>query len=234
MKIIEKLIVFMLLLSIGSLLNGQVKATSPSKFSAGFLTGYNRGYGIQANFTAHSIATQLPFDLRLGGGYTFLNPGIAMDARRIFINNNTNGTPEKSGRSIDYRLDFLFPKSIFGLSNSYVVFGPRGSSFKGNFKYVGGNEEFDVISHQWGVGGAIETHFKMVQHLNLVIALGLDYYIPSTLHGHDTSYSPDNDNVNPRNDNENNDTPFTYKDANKAIYQPGLMPYVMIGLNLNL
>jgi hypothetical protein len=64
--------------------------------------------------------------------------------------------------------------------------------------------------------------------------VGLDYYIPSTLHGHDTAYSPDNDNVNPRNDNENDDEPFTYKDANEAINQPGLMPYAMIGLTLNL
>lgn len=234
MKTKEIMIVFMLLIGIGSAAYGQEKAIGPSKFSAGILTGYNMGYGIQANFTLHSSASQLPFDLRLGSGYTFLNPGIAMDARRIFVNNNTNGTPEKSGRSIDYRLDFLISKSIFGLSHSYVVFGPRGSSFKGNFKYVGGNEEFDVISNQWGVGGGLETHFPMVKNLNLLIALGLDYYLPSTLHGHDTSYSPDNDNVNPRNDNENGDNPFTYKDADKAINQPKFMPYVMIGLNVNL
>ena len=68
----------------------------------------------------------------------------------------------------------------------------------------------------------------------LVIALGLDFYLPSTLKGHDTSYSPDNDNVNGRNDNENNDTPFTYKDADKAIYQPRIMPYTMIGLSFGL
>lgn len=224
----------LLLLSIGFTSFGQEKASDPAKFSAGVLTGYNRGYGIQANFTMHRAVSGLPFDLRLASGYTFLNPGIAMDARRIFINNNTNGTPEKSGRSIDYRLDFMFPKSIFGLSHSYIVFGPRGSSFKGNFAYIGGNEEFDVTSQQWGVGGGIETHFKMVKNLNLVIALGLDYYLPSTLHGHDTSYSPDNDNVNVRNDNENDDTPFTYKDANKAINQPAFMPYAMIGVTLNL
>ena len=234
MKTKDIFLLFILVVAACPAAFGQEQASGPSKFSAGILTGYNRGYGIQGNFTLHSSASQLPFDLRFGMGYTFLNPGIAMDARRIFINNNTNGTPEKSGRSIDYRLDFLIPRSIFGLSHSYVVFGPRGSSFKGNFKYVGGNEEFDVISHQWGVGGGIETHFQMVKNLNLLVAVGLDYYLPSTLHGHDTSYSPDNDNVNPRNDNENNDTPFTYKDANKAIYQPVFMPYAMIGLNLAL
>jgi hypothetical protein len=212
---------------------GQEEAKNPSKFSAGILTGYNRGYGIQANFSMNSLTHELPFGLRIGAGYTFLNPGNSADARRIFINNATNGTPEKSGRSIDYRLDFLFPKSIFGLKHSYIILGPRGSSFKGNFKYVGGNEEFDVVSRQWGVGGGVESHFSMAQNLDFVIALGLDYYLPGTLHGHDTSYSPDGDNVNPRNDNENDDTPFTYKDANEAIDQPTFMPFAMIGVTFD-
>jgi len=64
--------------------------------------------------------------------------------------------------------------------------------------------------------------------------LGVDYYFPSTLRGHDTSYSPDNDNVNPHNDNENGDIPFTYKDADKAIKQPRFMPRAMIGVNYSL
>jgi len=221
-----------LLICSGSFTYGQEKVKGPSTISAGILTGYNRGYGVQGNLTLHN--NQLPFELRVGVGYTLLNPGRAMDARRIFINNNTNGTPEKTGRSVDYRFDFLFPKSIFGLKHSYLIIGPRGSSFKGNFAYIGGNEEFDVVSRQWGAGVGIETHFNMSHNLLLVIATGLDYYLPSTLHGHDTSYSPDNDNVNPRNDNENDDVPFTYKDANKAIYQPAFMPFAMIGLTLNL
>jgi hypothetical protein len=223
-----------LLMGIGSILYGQEKANGLSKFSAGVMAGYNRGYGMRADLTLHNTANELPFELRFGLGYTFLNPGNATDARRIFINNATNGEPEKKGRSIDYRLDFLFSKSIFGLPHSYIVLGPRGSAFKGNFKYIGGNEDFDVTSHQWGVGGGIESHFKMKEKRNLVIALGLDFYLPSTLHGHDTSYSPDNDNVNTRNDNENNDVPFTYKDADKAIYEPRFMPFALIGLNFGL
>ena len=235
MKTIKMFMLLTILpMGIGSNLYGQEKVNGPTKFSAGVRAGYNRGYGIQANLTLHNATNELPFELRFGLGYTFLNPGNAADARRIFINNATNGEPEKKGRSIDYRLDFLFSKSIFGLPHSYIILGPRGSSFKGNFKYIGGNEDFDVTSQQWGVGGGIESHFKMKEKLNLVIALGLDYYLPSTLHGHDTSYSQDNDNVNSRNDNENNDTPFTYKDADKAIYQPRFMPFAMIGLNLGL
>jgi len=83
---------------------------------------------------------------------------------------------KKKRKSIDYRLDFLFQKSIFGLPNSYIILGPRGSSFKGNFKYIGGNEDFDVTSTHWGIGGGIESHLKMKEKLNLVIAVGLDYY----------------------------------------------------------
>jgi hypothetical protein len=30
--------------------------------------------------------------------------------------------------------------------------------FKGNVKYLGGNEEFDGKSHQWGIGFGIEHH----------------------------------------------------------------------------
>jgi len=213
---------------------GQEKGSATSKVYAGFLTGYNRGFGIQANVGLTNVGTDKPIELRLGLGYSFLNPGNALDARRVFINNNTNGTPEKSGRSIDYRLDFVFHKPIFGLNHSYIILGPRGSSFKGNFAYIGGNEEFDVVSNQWGLGIGLENRTRLAPNLNLVVAVGLDYYIPSTLHGHDTSYSPDNDNVNPRNDNENDDEPFTYKDANEAIAQPGLMPFAMIGLTFNL
>lgn len=220
-----------LLLGVGTMTYGQ-KKTGSSRISVGILTGYNRGYSLQANLAY--LNSELPFELRGGVGYTFLNPGAAMDARRVFINNNTNGTPDKKGRSIDYRFDFLIPKSIFGMQNSYLVVGPRGSSFKGNFAYIGGNEEFDVVSRQWGLGGGLESHFRMSSNLKLVLAAGLDYYFPSTLHGHDTSYSPDNDNVNPRNNNENNDEPFTYKEADKAIYQPRFMPFALVGLTLTL
>jgi len=214
--------------------SGQVKSTSPSGSSLGIITGYYRGYGIQANFTLHDLSAEFPFKLRIGMGVTILNPGNAADARRIFINNATNGVPEKKGRSFDYRLDFLLPRSIFGLDHSYLVFGPRFSTFRGNFKYIGGNEDFDVTSKQWGIGGSIENHFKITQQLNLVINYGLDHYFPSTLKGHDTSYSPGNDNVNPQNDNQNDDAAFTYRDADRAIRQPMFMPRIMIGVNIYL
>lgn len=213
---------------------GQATENGFIKFAPGITTGYNRGFSMAADFTVYDFISDFPFELRLGVGYTFMNPGNATDARRIFINNATNGVPEKKGRSLDVRLDFLMHQSLLNIKTTYIVFGPRFSTFKGNFKFVGGNEDFDVTSRQWGLGIGAESHFKMAQRLKLVMALGIDYYFPSTLKGHDTSYSPDDDNVNPRDDIENGDVPFTYKDADKAIKQPRFMPRATLGINYSL
>jgi hypothetical protein len=228
------MVITLLAMSFSTISYSQVNDKHPLLCSGGIITGYNRGYGIQTNFTVRGFSSEFPFELRVGIGYSILNPGNAIDARRIFINNATNGVPEKKGRSFDYRFDLLLIKSIFGIKHSYVVFGPRYSTFKGNFKFIGGNEDFDVTSQQWGIGGAIEHHFRMISNLTLVIHYGLDHYFPSTLTGHDTSYSPDNDNVNPTNDNQNEGNPFTYRDAEKAIKQPMFMPRAMIGVSFNL
>lgn len=162
-----------------------------------------------------------------------MNPGSSADARRIFINNATNGVPEEKGRSIDVRIDFLKPITLLGNSSSYWFIGPRYSKFRGNFKYVGGNEDFDVTSTQFGVGGGFESHYKISDGLQLIITGGLDYYLSAKLQGHDTSYYPDNDNVNARTDNET-DTNFRYKDADKAVDQPKFMPRFLVGIQLDL
>jgi hypothetical protein len=226
--------IIILLLNCGSIIYGQSADKNPLKYNGGIVLGYNRGFGIQTNLTASNFGASFPAKLRLGLGLTLLNPGSAADARRIFINNATNGVPEKNGRSFDVRFDFMLPRTFFGNSHSFLVFGPRFSTFRGHFNYVDGNEVFDVTSSQFGAGLGIEHQFKMTEKLSLSLAYGLDFYIPSTLTGHDTSYSPDNDNVNPENDNQHDDVEFKYKDANKAIAQPMFMPRFMLGLNFNL
>jgi hypothetical protein len=224
----------LLLLSPLSISYGQEKNKDPLKCYAGIMTGYNRGFGIQTNITAYNFPKDFPLELRFGLGLSLIDPGNAADARRIFINNATNGVPEKNGRSFDLRLDFMFPKTIFGNHQSYLLFGPRFSTFRGHFDYVDGNEVFDVTSQQWGIGAAIENHFKLTQNLSLILNYGFDVYLPSSLTGHDTSYSPNNDNINPEENDQNNDNPFTYKDADRAIRQPFIMPHLMIGVNFNL
>ena len=219
--------IFLLLFSIFS--NAQVDADEP-KFAVGISTGYNRGLGLQLNATVLRPLVNLPVQVRFGLGITKMNPGNSSDARRIFINNATNGVPEEKARAFDYRLDFMLNSNFLEAESTQIVFGPRYSSFKANFKYVGGNEDFDVTSKQFGVGLGAESQFKINDRLNLLGAIGLDYFFNNTLKGHDTSYSPDNDNVNARNDNTNDNAEFTFKDANEAIKQPNLMPRVLIGL----
>lgn len=210
------------------------ESQSKSKFSTAIIGGYNGGFGANLSLTAHKPVESLPIDVRFGIGYTSLDPGDSADARRIFINNATNGVPEEKGRTYDYRLDALWPVTLIESARSYIVFGPRYSSFRGNFKYVGGNEDFDVTTKQFGAGLGAESHFKMNASLDLLVAIGLDYYFDSTLKGHDTQYSPDDDNVNAQNDNQNDNVEFTYNDADEAINQPDLTPRVMIGISYHL
>lgn len=105
--------------------------------------------------------------------------------------------------------------------------GPRYAFFKGNFKYVGGNEDFDVTSNQWGLGTGLESTFAMTRKMDLLIGGGIEYYFRSTLKGHDTAYSPDGQDVNPRED-------YTYGEANAAINQPGFELRLMIGFQYHL
>lgn len=207
-------------------------AQDTSKFSLGLKAGYNSGIAFQTNITLYDFVQDTPFHVRFELGYTSLNPGISPDARRIFINNATNGTPEKKGYTLDYRLDFLIPVDF--LNDSFLKVGPRYSNFKGNFNYIGGNENFDVTSNQWGFGVGAGNMFEISEKLNLELNLGFDYFLSNTLNGHDTSYSPDDENINPRDDNQNNDVEFTFDDADEAINQPKYMPNLMLGINYKL
>jgi hypothetical protein len=232
-RIILSAMVVCLIIS-GTFVYGQQKTNRSIGFNGSLMTGYNRGFGMLGSITASNLDKDIPFRMRFSLGVNFLNPGNAEEARRIFVNNATNGTPEKKGHSIDYKLDFLMPRTIFGIEHSYLGVGPRFSSFVGDFKYVGGNEDFEVRSYQWGMGANLENHIDLVKNVELVISYGLDFYFPSTLTGHDSSYSPDNDNVNPKDDNQDNDIPFRYSDANRAVRQPMFMPHLMIGISFDI
>lgn len=192
------------------------------KFYGGMVFGYNGGFGGQLNFSMTSFQSGFPLSIRIGLGYTNVDPGRPADARKIFINDATNGTPEENGYIWDLRLDLMVPVNLLYKSNIYI--GPRYSMFTGNFNFVDGNENFDITSNQFGLGGGIETQFLLVPNLYLVIGGGADYFFQNTLKGHDTSYSPDGDDVNPRED-------FTYDDADKAINQPKILGRFMLGIN---
>jgi hypothetical protein len=193
-------------------------------FCAGVLGGTNGGPGFQIQGSVAELAQGFPFILKFAINYASLNPGYPAGARKIFINDATNGIPEKSGRTWDYRLDFLYKVDWFSWQRFYFYGGPRLTYFKGNFKYVGGNEDFDIKSQQWGLGVGLEKYYPMSAKIDLLLTGGLDYYKNNTLTGHDTSYSPNGEDVNGRKD-------YTFKDADKAINQPRFVPRLLIGVN---
>jgi len=223
-------IVFGILMLIGLAVPLQAESANfenqETGFSSGLVLGYNDGFKFQGYAMVSNFAHDFPLNARISVGYTFIQPGSATSARRIFINNNTNGIPEDKGRILDFRLDLMFPVQFFSMKRAYLISGPRYSRFKGNFKYVGGNEDFDVTCNQWGLGSGLETYFRMSESVDLVLSGGLDYFFQSTLSGHDTSYSPNDENVNPRED-------YTYDDADNAIDQPKLEFSLMFGFSYN-
>ena len=192
-------------------------------FNSGVLVGFNGGTGVQFFGGVANIADGFPFDVRLGVGYTVTQPGDARAARRIFINNATNGVPEERGWIWDFRLDVRHPTKLLGLPNATVFGGPRYVRFTGNFEFVGGNEDFDVQARRLGAGLGLESSFIINRKLDLLISSGFDYFPKGTLHGHDTWYNPDGDDINPRED-------YNYTDADNAINQPKYELRMMIGL----
>jgi len=209
----NRLICAALMLAFLAALPAMAQQTTGPQLSAGLTLGYNGGSGAQFDGRVNNLAAGFPMSMKLGLGFVKLDPGSSTDARRIFINDATNGIPEESGQRWDFRLDFMYPVELLGVQRSYVTFGPRYSRFKANFKYIGGNEDFDVKSNQWGFGTGVEGYFAVGHKVDFVLGAGYDYFPGATLSGHDTSYSPDGDDVNPRND-------YTYDTADDAINQP--------------
>ncbi len=196
----------------------------PIDFSSGMLFGYNTGIGLQLFGKVSDFAQGFPFEVRFSIGYTRLNVGSAVKARKIFINDATNGTPEKKGWSWDFRWDLMHPIHLFSMKNAYLYGGVCYLLFTGDYNFIGGNENFDVTSNQWGFGLGMESHFAMSSWVNYVVNAGVDYFIQSTLTGHDTSYSPDGENVNPSNS-------YSYTNAAAAVNQPGGGFRVMTGIH---
>jgi hypothetical protein len=203
--------------------NPQFPVTPGTAFSVGGFVGYQDGLSFQAIGIAHNFARGVPFQARLRLARTSVEPGSAPDARRIFINNATNGTPKEKGSTWDFGLDALYPTG----ARSNFFAGVRHTRFKANFKYVGGNEDFDVTSSHWGLAAGMEAAYPVGAKMALVISGGAEYFFSSRLTGHDTSYSPDGDNVNPRED-------YTYSDADAAVDQPKLRPLVLLGFTYRL
>ena len=197
------------------------------KFDIGLTLGTNGGFGGELYTMVSNLSPSSPLKLRFVIGYSSLDPGIPDEARKIFINDATNGTPSENGHLYDLKFDIVLPINILSLEKSYIYAGPRYTKFTANFLYVGGNEDFYIRSKQWGFGTGVETYFPVNPKFNLVLTTGIDYMKQGILEGHDTSYSPNGSTGNER------DT-YTYEDADHAINQPKLELNLMIGFTYGL
>jgi len=186
------------------------------------------GLGGRLEVLAYDVFKEVPLGFSFGFGYTRVDPGDALLARKVFINQNTNGTPEKSGYFLDFKLDAIWFLKVKGYERVGIFAGLRHDMFRGDFRYVGGDEDFEVTADDWGFGLGARGEMKLSRRLSLLGSVGLDFYPVSTLYGHDASYSSSGGSTNAR-DNGNGYT-YRWKDADKAINQPRLMPSLMVGL----
>jgi hypothetical protein len=201
--------------------------SAATKYYIDIQTGYANYFSISMSATIADFTYDLPLAIKFGVSYNWRDAGDPWAARKIFINDNTDGDPEKSGHSFDLRLDFAYPVNWLPVRRTYLYAGPRLSFYTATFEFVGGNEFFDIQSTQFGLGTGLETHLGINQNLSFVIAGAFDYYFDSEIGGHDTFYNPDGTDISGRLD-------YTYDDANEAINQPQYELRLLIGLNFGL
>jgi hypothetical protein len=228
---LRKIFLFILVIVFISVFEIYPQKTPPlaanPKFSFGVLFGYTNNFGINLSATISEFTYDLPLSIRFSGGYNVREAGNPLDARKVFINDNTNGDPDEFGHSVDLRLDFTYPIKIFSIRKSFLYVGPRYSMHTSTFEFIGGNEFFDITTSQFGLGAGLESHFGISPNLSFVVSGGFDYYFDAQIGGHDSAYNPDGTAVSGRND-------YTYTDADNAINQPKYEFRFMAGLNFGL
>lgn len=189
--------------------------------------GANAGTAALASLTVSGISESSPIRLRSSIGFSSRDPGKAREARHVFINDATGGTPEKNGTIWTLGLDLLFPLGPKSGHALEFYAGPRFAMFDGHFRYVGDNEEFDITSHHWAVGTGLQSTTRLGERFSLGLGAGAEYFFPSSLHGHDATYSPDDENVNSRED-------YKWADADQAVDQPTLEFRLLAGVSCRL
>lgn len=200
---------------------------SAANLSLGVMTGYKGGLGFSGSATLDGFARGFPLGLELTLSHVRMDPGSPEQARRIFINDATDGTPEKTGYAWDVEMDFLYRVHLLELRDAFVYAGVRRSMFTANFRFIGGNEFFDIQTEQWGVAAGMKASFPMAGKVAFLVKLGVEHHFASALYGHDTSYGPNGEIISGRKN-------YTYADADAAINQPTFNVVGMLGLSFGL
>lgn len=203
------------------------RLVSAGDFTVGLNVGAEAGPGGHLHGTFRDFAAELPLSARFALGYHKTDAGDPFAARRVFINDNTNGTPEDSARYLQARFDLVFPLTRLGPQRIYLFGGPRWADYTAEFVYVGGNEDFEVRTSPWGLGLGIETYITIKPGTDFILQVGLDHFQTDTLDGHDTAYTPGGDHINPRDG-------YDYGSADEAVNQPRTELLMMMGLQFRL
>jgi hypothetical protein len=202
-------------------------AAAPARaldMSYDLLSGWQNGIGFRGVATAQKVIAGAPVAFSFGFGHTLIDPGDALLARHVFINDNTNGTPEKSGTVNDFRLDAVWLLDVARLEDAGVFGGVRYSMFQGRFHYVDGNEDFDVLSNDWALGVGFRGAFAVSRQWSISLSAGLDWFPSRSLYGHDATYNSNGTSVNARGD-------YGWADASRAINHPALVPSLLFGMS---
>ncbi len=182
--------------------------------------GYYDGPSVSGTLGVSDIFEKVPVGFEIGLGYSWTPAGDGILARRVFINDNTGGDndAQSSGGVLDFNFNVTYPlNQTYGPVKFYVYGGPRIGHYDVRWDYVGGDEDFDIVANSWGLWigrRPSRRHAYRQEHFNAVMQLGLDYYFPTSIYGHDATYYPNNSNVNARTNNQG--YTYTYADAEQA------------------
>jgi hypothetical protein len=195
------------------------------------MTGYYNGPSVSGTIGFADIFEKVPLGAELELGYSWTPTGDPTLACQVFINQNQNNNHEtiNSGGVLDLGLNATYPLVQTYKSAKFGLFGgPRMARYAVRHEYVNGNEDFDIVSWVWGLGGGVRGSLPLSKSFTGILQLGLDYYWHSSIYGHDATYYPDNANINARNNGAG--YTYTYDDALRATTVPHIRPRVMIGI----
>lgn len=219
----------MVLLSLASTSALSAKGSSAEVW-LGPTAGYSNGIGGGAEISLLNAVPGFPLGFHFSLGYFHqTEPGVAVDARKIFINDTTTGNDNilEYGYNIFFRLDFsyrFFQKKTLNVDGYFGVAHVRHLA---HFDYQGGNEAFDVATNPWGLTLGARVYFMLTRSLMLTANAGIEYYFPDRIGAHGTFYNPNGQDDAPR-------APYTYADADAAINQPLWNPRLTLAISFRL
>ncbi len=193
--------------------------------------GYYDGPSVSGTFGLADLFQKVPIGAEIELGYSWTRTGDAALARDVFINQDDNGDQDaqSSGGVLDLGLNAVYPlNQTYGPVKFTVFGGPRYSRWAVRHEYVGGNEDFDVVAHSWGLGAGLRGSLPLNKNFSAIMQLGLDYYFPTSIYGHDATYYPNDSNINARTNGAG--LTYTYADATRATTVPRFRPRVMVGI----